>query len=397
MTKNLNDYKFIVNTGCSYGVMTDSIFGYAMNYCDKKLNLNLIESDEDIVYIDVSMSSQGVDWQSESIIYTCNELLKLGIKPENIFVFIEWSQWSRITVHPFQYFNLDLNKLNFTHDQRFIPKLFSNNKTNYFDKIKLDISSTHNFGNIGKIKDTLFVNVNSMENDTFKNSGLDYQFFFEKTKKIQFETPQEIHLRGYLNTILKTQNYLKYNSINYNCVHMQCDLSGWFLDKSGVVKHNLTHELYDFSPYRLNKNKIEKNLNYNLLDLKLSKLEDAYPELKIYINQLDFSNFWFYENEKYSRGGYDEWCIDTFHEVGYVSMHEPDFNANNIFCCYGQHPIPIFYSLLWNDISKNCNFLKLNKQWNSILMEHFYEDYNSDKTTEHGLTISKQMWYKSKG
>ena len=120
-TNVLNRYRFIVSSGCSYGRITEYTFR-AFNGSNSLYNQygkNWLDAEENLIVLNSSLGSQGSDWQADSSIHICDSLLKMGVLPENIYVIIEWSQWSRFSVHPFNYVNLDLNKFNFNNGDGF--------------------------------------------------------------------------------------------------------------------------------------------------------------------------------------------------------------------------------------------------------------------------------------
>ena len=76
--------KYIINTGCSYGVMFRSMKEFTKG------------NDTDFEVIDLHCDSFGAEYQKRSVIYTVSKLLSEGILPEKILVIIEWSQPNRL-------------------------------------------------------------------------------------------------------------------------------------------------------------------------------------------------------------------------------------------------------------------------------------------------------------
>ena len=105
MSTQLNKFKYIINSGCSYGEMAESIkkpIETGLNDSNQVKDKWFI-TDDDVVIIDVALPSQGAEYISDSTIHTVNYLTKLGVLPKNIYCFIEWSQWSRITIPPYKF------------------------------------------------------------------------------------------------------------------------------------------------------------------------------------------------------------------------------------------------------------------------------------------------------
>lgn len=75
---------YIINTGCSYGVMFRSMKEFTF------------VNDSNFEVIDLHCDSHGAEYQKRSVIYTVSKLLSEGILPEKILVIIEWSQPNRL-------------------------------------------------------------------------------------------------------------------------------------------------------------------------------------------------------------------------------------------------------------------------------------------------------------
>jgi hypothetical protein len=118
------------------------------------------------------------------------------------------------------------------------------------------------------------------------------------------------------------------------------------------------------------------------------------PEIKFKVDQLNFNNFWFYESERFRRGGIDEWSIDNLKETGYVNIttDKKNFVSDEVIPNYNEHPNLVAYIFLWNKIAFNCRFVKVNSEFEKFLWEKYWEDYNYDGVTKNEITISKKEW-----
>lgn len=399
--KNYKDCKFIVSSGCSYGMIPKAVikpFNLINRTSDfnmmdmglyKQYGKNWLEIDEDIIVINVSLGSQGSDWQSDSTIHVCQKLLECGVKNENIYVLVEWSQWRRFSVHPFHYVNLDLNKFDWSAFHNFFfeyvkkDDLLFQNK-NLSDKIfnDLEITTSTSMYSIGKIKDRIYISPSHVGNEGFKSLGSDYDYLIKTSQDLDNSFPLENKIKTYLNNILRTQYYLKTMNIKYNFLFMQSTLSNWKKDENGLVSHELVSPLKS---------------NFNPINDSNTDMEVVLPETKLEIDQIDFTQFWLYENEKYRRGGIDDWTIDNFKEVSYINLHkdaEEHLSKWDMKFEYGAHPNTIPYLLLWNKISKNCDFLKVRSDFENFMLEKYWEDYNYDGFSKNNITISKNEWLK---
>ena len=152
--------------------------------------------------------------------------------------------------------------------------------------------------------------------DSFSEIGPDFKYFLEKAQEIELSFPLENKIKTYLDNILRTQFFLEKLGIKYNFLFMQSTLSGWE-NNDGLLIHDLPSRL-EVQRVDHKLKKIVINDDYNPINDNLKDLEIVSPETSNQIKQLNFDNIWFYENERYRRGGIDEWTIDNFKEVGYI-------------------------------------------------------------------------------
>lgn len=415
---NIHDVKFIIGTGCSYGEMLNSIhykknnldFEYFNDKLDKEIKEKNIKTfsklEKNLIFINVPVSSQGSSWQSDSLIYVISNLLKIGIKSKNIYSLVEWSQWSRYSntipefIKPSLNFSyLNENTFGFNRDTFFV-KDFNNSNTKLIEYIKnllKEIKYTQSvIGNFGIINDYYYISSDHLNTNSIKKTiGIEWESVFEKISKHDKEIFTEIKIKSYLENILKTQNFLKLNNINYNFFHMQSCFSGWTND--GIIKHYITHVDYNKS--------LSKTLEeYKTGDYKNKNLESVFPQFKYLIDLIDFNKFWYYESDTFSRGGIDEYSMDNYGETACININQNNIDIVNnelldhniiLNSNFGLHPVNIIYKSLWNDITKDCNFLKFTNEYSEFIKEKIKEDINSDKITENGFLISKKYFKKS--
>lgn len=404
MSKNqLSSYKFIISSGCSYGRMVSSLSTHRdmskHNQEVKNLfNGKQLESNGDVILINLSVSSQGSEWQSDSSIYVVNQLLELGVPKENIYVFIQWSQWSRYTTHNWHFLKLDLSELEFNKDfgndtalEFVTPNDFSNEVKDILLK-KLDIRQGINPQNAGRIGSLYYSTPDHLADNTYEKYGDEYVFWHNECVNLTSQTPIDLKIKKYIDNILKTQWFLKSNNISYNFISMQSDFFGWHRDND-LNYHFITHTSNEErSPYTFENNKIVINKK-NLYYIKnLQPIENIFTSIKPSFDLIDFSNFYQYNLNGFKRGGIDEWAIDTFKESGYCTFETrpTELNPEVILPNYGYHPNVILYALLWNEAASNCTFLKLNNSYQDWVIEKYWEDYYYDNgSTKNRIGVSK--------
>lgn len=417
---DFSKHKFVVSSGCSYGRLADAVFG-GFNGRSHFINpekllkefgqSNWLDIDGDeIISLNLSLGSQGSDWQSDSLIYAVERLLELGVKTENIYCLVEWSQWHRYSVHPPHHYGLDMGVFNFRkRDEgvRFEFEYAMTNKTgnmdwevsnnvldffrNHFD---LSRSNINEFHNIGKIEDRIYMTLSHMSQETFHKMGDEYKLFYDHIIEVENNLPVENKIKSYLDNILRTQYFLQKHNLKYNFCFMQSTLSDWGHLASGVLCHPLFN--LGMNQYVYKNEKLVFNTNFNPVNNSNSDIENIMPDVRTKMNQIDFNNFWMYENERFRRGGIDEWTIDNLKETGYININQNkldyNFRFDEVTPNYGEHPNMAAYVFLWNKITFNCNFVKVKPEFEKFLWDKYWEDYNYDGITKNNITLSKSEW-----
>ena len=410
--KNLEGYKFIIATGCSYGLLPVSVFRTfnLINRTHSFLDINRklydeygkdwLDIDNNLIVINVSCSGQGSDWQSDSIIHVINKLIKIGVNTSDIYCLVEWSEWSRFTIS--QLYSTKINKDSFTWSEQNPFEIYDIHKTDilgHYDKLSSEIfeilkmNLSIPFRNVGRINDRFYLVPSIVNSDDFYRISKELGDFVKHVQKINQDYPTEKKIKDYLNNIIKTQFYLKSLGINYNFCFMQSSLSNWFKDdKKDKISHHLE------PPYISNTSSFKdykKNKNFNPINNINSDIENVVSEIKNEIDLLDMSNIWFYENEKFRRGGIDEWTIDNFKEVGYIKLFnnkENILSPIDMICDYGAHPNTVPYLTLWNKITTNCEYVKVKEDFENFMLNRYWEDYNFDGFSKNHITLSKKKW-----
>lgn len=410
---DLNKYKWILGTGCSYGAMVRSVLDpfdllqTPMGDIPKKKKKGYPDkihcSDDLILSINVPLSGHGVKWQSDSIIYLTNFLLKNGVNPENIYCFVEWSQWTRETVHLTHLLNLDFNSIEFTsftklsHDVRINYSQNGNpidittiNDWPYLERFlnKINISTSEPGGaSVGQVGGNVHFSIYNTDSTLLGNElGYDYKFLLEESRKLTDSTPIEFRIKNYLETILHTQNFLKLNNVSYNFIQMQSDFDRWVCT-NGKIKHFLTHNIH------LTEELIYGNYSSD------NFIENVFPQFKYIFDQIDLNNFWFYKNKFMQRGGIDEWVLSEFGDSAYSYVLPTNILGDRVVLDdnqiddklprFGNHPIELLYILIWNEAASNCSFLKINTDLENWIRELYFEDYNYEGDSKNFFVLSK--------
>lgn len=425
---DLSKFKHIVTSGCSYGMMASSISNpicsnssvkSVLEGVDTKRNSNLKQLfgqdlskthfvlNGDIIIWDFAVRSQSSEWIADSLERAIDFLLDKGVPSENIYCFAEWTQWDRISIDKFDWldmkdedFNVQSERENFglsfpmhlREGELFEVREYSRELHQYLVEMGMGTSN----GNIGKILDRFYLTPTHTHPDDMLSEKA--KKWHELAMEHELSVPTETKIINYLNNIIRTQNFCKLNNIKYNFVFMQESLSVWYRDiETTTLKH-----LYDDYSHKFmfaRDNKLVKNLQYNPTADKKTNIEEVYLPAKSKIKQIDFGNIWFYKNEKFERGGIDEWAIDTFGHGCMISDYHVDLILNNkldevsiheVITSHGYHPATELYKLIWNESAFNCDFFKMDEDYINKLTDMLWQDLNYERVSKNCLLISKK-------
>ena len=385
---NWNNYKYIVASGCSYATTLSSLEV-------KQLDVKLDTSDN-LIFIEVGCASQGSDWAYDSIIYTMETLFKLGVNPQNIYCFVEWTQIERITINQPVYSHQLLNN-NIAKEKKDRHFYIKGNDNELIQQLydSLNIKCLQDVHNIMSIDGLFYINpLHTDINDILKLNDIDFEFYFNVGLEYELRIPFEVRVKKYLDNILNLQRYLKSNLIDYNFAMMQSQFSAWGVGDNDVVVHKYT--LNSNKPMLLNNNKFKLNTNFkeNLNISESDDLVNIFPQFKPLFNQIDLSNWWFYNKGSYRYGGIDEYALEEYGVHGYLSAcqdarFESELNPERFIASFGYHPHPFVHVLLVNEMLFNNKFFRVSDETITKIKNMVSEDINTKNRTIHNLAISK--------
>ena len=385
---NLNNYKYIVASGCSYATTISSLEV-------KNLDVKLDTSDN-LIFIEVGCASQSSDWAIDSVTYTIETLFKLGVNPENIYCFVEWTQIERITINQPAYSHqlLNDNIAKEKKDRHFYIKGKDNVVIQQlYDS--LNIKCLQDVHNIMSIDGLFYINpLHTDINDILKLNDIDFEFYFNVGLEYELRIPMEVRVKKYLDNILNLQRYLKSNLIDYNFAMMQSQFSAWVNGDNDIVVHKYT--LNPNKPMLLNNNKFKVTTKFKE-NLNISESDDLvsiFPQFKPLFNQIDLNNWWFYNKGGYRYGGIDEYALEEYGVHGYLSVSQDarfdtELNPERFIASFGYHPHPFVHVLLVNEMLFNNKFFKVSDETITKIKNMVNEDINSKNKTKHNLAISK--------
>jgi len=302
--------KYIINTGCSYGVMFRSFKEFTKG------------NDSDFRIIDLHCDSTGADYAKRSVIYTISKLIESGVSPKDMYVITEWSQPNRLYIELPQEFCDEIlndtshNEKTFVLDNTF-NRVENTYEINFVDKYK---SLTTIFGN------RVYANIEHSDLDSFQNKNLHF-YIKEFIKNSPINNKPIDRLENYLTNILDLQSFLKSNHIKYSFFLMNNSFEGYY---DNFANFSYTKDTLDL----VQKDKI---ILPNLKDFNHIKQFSSY--LNQTWNLLDLSNFYFYRTKNFNFGGIDEYAMETFGHISYTSSaNEWDIPENGYVTSFGAHP-----------------------------------------------------------
>jgi len=307
--------KYIINTGCSYGVMFMSFREFT------KGNKN------DFRIIDLHCDSTGADYAKRSVIYTVSKLIESGVDPKDMYVITEWSQPNRLHIE------LPRELCDEIYDDfRHIEKTFVLDNT--FNRIENEYPIEF----IGKYKslttifgDRVYANIEHSDLDSFENKNLHY-YIKEFIKNSPINNKPLDRLETYLTNILDLQTFLKSLNIQYSFFLMN-DVFEGYLD-NGVLGE-FTH----YSYLAENRHIFEKDEIYLPNIINYNQMKDFSNYLQKIWNLIDLNNFHFYKTNNFNYGGIDEYSMEKFGHISYLEGHEPKHRPKKGYVtAFGAHP-----------------------------------------------------------
>lgn len=219
----------------------------------------------------------------KSIIWKVNDLIKNGINPSDIQVFVQWSSWQRNSFFISTKHSLD-KKTNIN---------YVNDKLNIYSHINDFIKDKDKPGEFGYY---LLTGGGNYSHLPYRIKDIIGEYY------LHFYNLQESLIRFFEN-ILFLENYLKNKDINYLCFNLQNNFSKIYTSTDGFPslwdEKNIFNSLY-----------VEKFIPKTIQDDTNLKYNNEY--IDHLFEQIDFKNFWFFENENTKYGGLMEWSIKNY-------------------------------------------------------------------------------------
>jgi hypothetical protein len=197
----------------------------------------------------------------------------------------------------------------------------------------------------------------------------------------------ELMFHDYIDYIVNTQNFLKLNNIKYNFTFINSQFSKWLHQGGGTIH---------FDRKGLNDLVNQETFELQKIDTPNTKVEDVFTNIKQKFKNLDLSNIYFHNSDRYQRGGIDEILLDklgpTIYNQPYMVTDTISNHSGTDIPNFGMHPKELLYSFIWDIVASNCNFLKLSKQYLDFIETRFNQDLeNTDYDSYNGLTLNKKL------
>lgn len=303
--------KYIINTGCSYGVMFMSFKEFTKG------------NNTDFRIIDLHCDSTGADYAKRSIIYTISKLIESGVSPKDMYVITEWSQPNRLHIELPQEFCDEILK----------SEEWALEKTFVLDNTFNRIEQTYPIQFIGKYKslstvfgDRVYANIEHSDLESFENTNLHY-YIKEFIKNSPINNKPIDRLENYLTNILDLQNFLKSLGIEYSFFLMNNSFEGYY---DNFANFSYTEETLE----------IVQQDTIILPDLKqYYHIKDFSNYLTYIWNLIDLSNFHFYKTNNFNYGGIDEYTMEKFgHQAYTAGANSWDIPDEGYCTSFGAHP-----------------------------------------------------------
>lgn len=333
--------KYIVSTGCSYGVMFKSLGKYTTG------------NDGDFFrVIDLQIDGMGSEYQKRSIIYVVDQLLKY-VNAEDIYVIVEWSQPGRLLSEIPKEFCSDVFEDLEKHTSDSI--VFDNNFIPLNFKLPINLIKVYKSLN-AIIGNNMYTNWDNIDLSSFRKNEL-FKKLFNQWRTLKNCISSVSIMEKYLEDIVDLQNYLNINGIDSTMFLMNNTFEGWDIENGS---HFYTSkECMD----SVQEEKI-KIKNLFLFD----EIKDFSEYCKILWDSIDLSKFVFYKTDRYQYGGIDEYAMEEFGHIAYTSAANPwDIPTDGSYVTsFGAHPhsavyVKFFEKFIYEKISRGCySDLKMN-------------------------------------
>lgn len=304
--------KYIINTGCSYGVMFMSFKEFTKG------------NDNEFRIIDLHCDSTGADYAKRSVIYTISKLIESGVSPKDMYVITEWSQPNRLHIElPQEFCNEILKGEEWTLEKTFVlNNTFNRIETQYpIDFVVKYKSLTTVFG------DRVYANIEHSDLESFEDKNLHF-YIKQFIKNSPINNKPIDRLENYLTNILDLQSFLKSLGIGYSFFLMNNSFEGYYDNFSNFSYTDETRDIVQQ----------EKIILPNLSDY--NHIKDFSDYLTKTWNLIDLSNFHFYQTENFNFGGIDEYTMEKFGHRSYFAGANPwDIPEDGSYVTsFGAHP-----------------------------------------------------------
>jgi len=301
--------KYIINTGCSYGVMFMSFKEFTKG------------NNSEFRIIDLHCDSTGADYAKRSVMYTVSKLLERNVSPKDMYVITEWSQPNRLHAElPLELCGEILNSdKNFIEDTFVLDNTF--NKAHTSDKFIIKYKSLTTI-----FDDRVYTNPEHSDLNSFTNESLRY-YIKEFVNNAPINSKPIDRLESYLTNILDLQNFLKSLGIQYSFFLMNNSFEGYYKDFSNFYDVEITRN--SLQQEKITLPNIKESLHIKSFSDYLSKVW----------NLIDLSNFHFYKTENFNYGGIDEYTMEKFGHEAYTSgANLWDIPDKGYMTSFGAHP-----------------------------------------------------------
>jgi len=402
---------YIVNAGCSYGVISDSYLNFICHLQNdtpfgiydkcpflnvkKEIGSNILKK---YVFINVNRGGMTSQYITDSVIYAVDVLLEKGVPPNKIHVISEFTNFERPTYNQplrnlhHDFFNLNKNAtavgtVQCTPENNEIIDWFYG-----LDKLT-HVNGISTFYSLGKM---IYMNAQGAPSylDKTQSKYLDDDICnhtFGQMNEFKKFVTQEYLLKLYLDNILRLQYYLKSHNIKYNSFFINSQFSHFDYHDGHLIRKQWLTEANPYVMHRTDSRYRFKNKNfkeyYNATET--NDISNIYPPIKQWIDKIDFSNWWMYETDEVRYGGVDEYAIYNFDWYGYLKTI-PNTPEEQHIPYFFNHPSQFVYVLLWNEIV-SIDELKLTDDYLNWIKEGIYFLSNLKDRTNTYLLNTEQF------
>lgn len=400
---NLKEYNFIIVSGCSYdrfstsftNILSDTNIADFENFNNLSRHITkaypqfkdifdtsqLLKSKTILISLGIGGFSN--EWVEKSLIYFLDFLKIQKIPISNIYVLASFTAFHR--------YSIEFNGKNFNYTPTEEELNLFRTRTTYFNDITIEseiedmlqkakIGKLFRNSGIGRIGDKLIIRgiVDNIQNKQKEvDSKAEYLEAIKELHKFSETITDQEFVNNSLSSIENLGTYLEDEGIAYNfcSMHSIFNYLNETVNRPAFLPSNLPTV---YSPFLIEKHWERKtNTQAEFCVKEGMSLQTKFPEFKDRIDSVLKFNWSFFEADKITKGGIDEFIMYNYGTKGYGGTNRVMLD----FCLPKpqNHPSSFLYPVIFNYFAKDCPYINSLEKYTETI-DKFLEYFHNRKT-----------------